>query len=143
MATPTATTQAASNITTTDATLNATVDPQGSAATVTFVFGISFTLISGTTTTTAQPIGGGISAVAVDAPLTGLAAGHHLYNDRVVADHAAATPTAPSELFTTLATPPATTQAATVTPATPRSRPPSIPREVRQRSPFVYGTDST
>ena len=95
LATSTATTQAASSVTTTNATLNATVNPQGSATSVTFVYGIDSTLMTGTTTTTAQPIGGGISAAAVNAPLTGLTPGTTYY-DRVVATSAGGTTDAQS-----------------------------------------------
>ena len=58
--------QAATGVTTTTATLNGSVNPQGSATTVTFVYGTDPTLTTGTTTTTAQAIGSGTSAVAGD-----------------------------------------------------------------------------
>lgn len=69
---PNATTQAASAITTTTATLNATVNPEGNATTVSFVYGTSPTLASGTTTTPSQAIGNGTSDVSVNAAISGL-----------------------------------------------------------------------
>ena len=76
---PAATTQAATAVTTTAATLNASVNPEGSATSVTFVYGTEPTSTTGTTTTTAQSIGSGTSAVAVNAPLTGLDPGTTYY----------------------------------------------------------------
>ena len=46
---------------TTTATLNASVNPEGTPTTVTFVFGTDPNLATGTTTTTAQAIGSGAS----------------------------------------------------------------------------------
>ena len=51
---PTATTLAATGVTTTAATLNGSVNPEGSATTVTFVYGTDPTLKTGTTTTAAR-----------------------------------------------------------------------------------------
>ena len=83
LAPPIATTLAATGVTTTAATLNGSVNPEGSATTVTFVYGTDPTLKTGTTTTGAQLIGG-TSAVAVTAALTGLVSGTKYY-DEVVA----------------------------------------------------------
>ena len=87
---PTATTQAATAITSTGATLNASVNPQGSATTVSFVYGTSSTLSSGTKTTSGQSIGSGSAAVPVTAALTGLTAGT-IYYYEVVATNARGT----------------------------------------------------
>ena len=106
-----ATTQAASSITTTNATLNASVNPQGSPTSVTFVYGTNPNLTSGTNTTTAQPIGGGASVLAVNAALIGLPPGTTYY-DRVVATSAAGTIDGAIQSFTTLTPPAASTQAA-------------------------------
>ncbi len=112
---PIATTVNASSVTSTTATLNASVNPEGSATTVNFVYGTSPTLASGTTTTTAQSIGAGTSAVAVAAPLPGLAS-NTTYYFRVVATNSAGTTSGAILSFTTgTATgtaPVATTQAA-------------------------------
>src|SRR5262249_6319764 len=72
---PTATTQAATAITKTGATLNASVNPHGSHTAVSFVYSTDPTLTTGTTTTPAQDIGGGPSPVLVTAPVTGLVPG--------------------------------------------------------------------
>ena len=58
---PTATTEAATGVTATAAALNGSVNQQGSATTVVFVYGTDPTLSTGTTTTPAQAIGGGTS----------------------------------------------------------------------------------
>jgi hypothetical protein len=76
---PQVTTQAATSINSTGATLNASVNPEGTATTVQFVYGTSPTLASGTTTTSSQSIGSGTSAVAVTAPITGLTTGTKYY----------------------------------------------------------------
>ena len=59
---PAATTLAATSITSTGATLNASVNPEGSATNYSFVYGTNATLSSGTTTTIAQSAGSGTSA---------------------------------------------------------------------------------
>ena len=76
---PDATTESAITITTTAATLVAVVNPEGHATTVTFVYGTTSSLSSGTTTTAAQSIGAGTKAVAVLANLTGLTPGATYY----------------------------------------------------------------
>ncbi len=96
---PTATTQPATAITNTGATLSASVDPEGSATTVSFVYGTSSTLSSGTTTS-AQPIGNGSAAVSVTAALTGLTAGTTYYYE-VVATSAGGTTDGSISSFTT------------------------------------------
>ncbi len=97
---PTATTEAATAITSTGATLSASVDPEGSATTVSFVYGTSSTLSSGTTTTSGQPIGNGSAAVSVTAALTGLTAGKTYYYE-VVATSAGGTTDGSISSFTT------------------------------------------
>ena len=75
---PAATTVAATSITSTGATLNGSVNPEGSAATYSFVYGTNSTLSSGTTTTTAQSAGSGTSAVVGDLGAGRPDAGHDL-----------------------------------------------------------------
>jgi hypothetical protein len=75
LAPPTATTQAATGVTATAATLNGSVNPEGSDTSVSFIYGTDPQLKTGTTTTSAQPLGSGTSAVAVNAALTGLQPG--------------------------------------------------------------------
>lgn len=70
---PTATTGADSAVTTTSATLAGTVNPNGTDATASFLYGTSSTL-TGATTVSATPAdaGAGTTAVSVSANLTGL-----------------------------------------------------------------------
>ncbi len=63
---PVATTEAATGITTTAATMNASVNPEGSATTVSFVYGTSASLTAGATTTS-QSSGSGTDSVSVSA----------------------------------------------------------------------------
>ncbi len=105
LALPTATTQPATAISATGATLNASVNPEGNAATVSFVYGTSPSLSTGTTTTTAQSIGGGTSAVPVTAPLTGLTPNTTYYFE-VTATNAGGTTTGSILSFTTAVTVP-------------------------------------
>ena len=69
---PSVTTQAASSVTYTGATLNTAINPGGISATGQFSYSISPTLASGVTTTTAQSLGSGTSSVAANAVITGL-----------------------------------------------------------------------
>ena len=62
LAPPVATTQAATCVTGTAATLNGSVNPEGVATTVSFVYGTDSTLTTGSTTTTPQAIGSGTTA---------------------------------------------------------------------------------
>src|SRR6185436_16464614 len=69
--TPTTVTQAASGTTYSTSTLNGTVNPNGDTATGYFRWGTDPTLTVGTDTT-AQALGNGTSAVAINQSLTGL-----------------------------------------------------------------------
>ena len=106
LAAPAVTTLAATAIGSSTATLNGTVNPNGDATTVTFIYGTDSTLATGTTTTTAQAIGGGTSPVAVTAPLTGLTPGTTYYFG-VVATNGGGTADGTILSFTTAARPPA------------------------------------
>ncbi|MFH0888949.1 MAG: hypothetical protein V1871_07070 [Planctomycetota bacterium] len=79
--TPTCTTNSATNITSTSARLNGTVNPNGITTNACFNYGLT---TSYTVTTTSQAIGSGTSNVAIAADISGLSAGT-LYNFRVVA----------------------------------------------------------
>ena len=144
---PQATTQAATTVTTSGAKLNGSVNPEGSATTVTFVYGTDPTLTSGTTTTTGQSIGSGTSAVAVNAALTGLTAGTKYYFE-VKANNSNGTTTGSILNFTTMTAtgtaPLATTQAATsVTVAGATLHASVNPEGSATTVTFVYGTDPT
>jgi hypothetical protein len=88
---PNATTEAATGVTNTAATLSASVNPQGSATTVSFVYGTDPALKTGTTITTTQAIGGGTTAVPLTAALTGLLPGTTYYDEVQSTSNAGAT----------------------------------------------------
>ena len=109
---PSATTDAANPVGATTATLNGSVNPNGAATTVTFQYGLT---TSYGTTTSAQAIGSGASAVAVNAPISGLSAGM-LYHFQVTGSSANGVTNGGDLTFTTNAAtgaPAATTEAAT------------------------------
>jgi hypothetical protein len=105
--TPTATTGAASMISSSSAIANATVNPNGSATTYAFQYGTTTNYGSQTTTAAA---GSGTTGVTVHAALTGLVAGT-TYHFRVVATSSAGTATGADATFTTTTTPPTATTA--------------------------------
>jgi large repetitive protein len=140
---PTATTQVATDVTGTSATLNGGVNPEGSATTVSFVYGTDPTLTTGATTTAAVPIGGGFSDVALTAPLAGLQPGTTYYEE-VVATNNHGTVDGPIVSFTTLAPATATTQPASNVTATAATLNGSVDPEGNETTvTFVYGTDPT
>jgi hypothetical protein len=96
---PTATTNAASSLATTGATLNGTVNPQSGSTTVTFQYGL--TTGYGTTVTATQSPVTGNSGTAVSKAITGLVTGT-LYHYRVVATNAGGTTNGSDQTFTTL-----------------------------------------
>ena len=97
---PTVTTSAGSNIGSTSATLNGSVNPNGSTATAWFEWGTSG-ILSTYTSTASQSIGSGTSAVSVTANLTGLSASTTYYY-RVVGQNSAGTSGGSIVSFTTL-----------------------------------------
>jgi hypothetical protein len=137
----------ATAVTTTSATLNASVNPEGSATTVILAYGTDPTLTTGTTTTAEQDIGAGTNPVAVTAPLTGLTPGTTYYF--LVAATNSSGPTLGAILsFTTTAqtvTPPAaTSQPATAITTTTATLSASVnPEGSATTVAFVYGTDPT
>jgi MBG domain/Bacterial Ig-like domain (group 3)/Right handed beta helix region len=130
--TPLATTQLATAITITGATLGASVDPQGSATTVSFVYGASSTLSSGTRTTSEQSIGDGSAGVSVTAALTGLTAGTTYYYE-VVATSAGGTTDGPILSFTTPSTTPTPTPTPTPTMTVITSQQPVFTRKLNKK----------
>ena len=101
---PVVTTQAATAITSTGATLTATVNPEGNDTTVRFVYGPDPTLTSGSTTTT-QSAGSGTSAEMETVALSGLAP-DTTYFFEVQATNASGTTTGAILSFTTAPGPP-------------------------------------
>jgi hypothetical protein len=117
------TTGAATNLTSTTATLNATVNPNGLSTTVQFVtdFGFSST----------QDAGNGTSNVSLSVDVTGLAPGTQ-YHFNASASNAGGITQGTQQAFTTLPGP-APTPTATVTP-TPTPTPASLPTLLAQIS---------
>jgi hypothetical protein len=106
---PTAVTNPATGVTSSAATLNAVVNPNGSATTVRFEWGMTPGYGN---TTSPQSIGNGTSAVNVTNTLTALSA-NQVYHYRVKATNAGGTNYGLDATFTTSAPPPtATTNAA-------------------------------
>ena len=100
---PTATTEAATNITTTGATLNGSVNPNVGETTAWFIYGTDPTLTTGTSSTAAEATdcGCGGIAVPVAAALSGLQPGTTYY-DEVVATSAGGTVDGSILSFTTV-----------------------------------------
>jgi hypothetical protein len=96
---PVATTGGASSVTTSGATVNGTVNPQGSDTTYYFEYG---TDTSYGTTTTSGSAGAGTTTQSVSADLTGLTAST-TYHYRLVATNASGTAYGSDATFTTLA----------------------------------------
>jgi len=101
------TTNAATGITTTGATLNGTVSSNGASTTVTFQYGL--TASYGSTVTAAQsPLGAGATNAAVSAALSGLTC-NTLYHFRAVGANSAGPTNGADATFTAAACPPITT----------------------------------
>ncbi len=142
---PGATTDAATSITSTAATLNASVDPEGSTATYSFVYGTNPTLSSGTTTTTAQSAGSGTNAEAETVAISALTPDTEYYFE-VQATNAGGTTDGTVLNFTTSAVPMpgATTDAATSITSTGAMLNASVnPEGSTATYSFVYGTNPT
>jgi len=100
------TTNAATNVTPTAATLNGTVNPSGLSTAVTFQYGTT-TSYGNTVIATPSPVTGA-SPVSVSAALAGLIPGTE-YHFRVVVTNSAGTTFSADQTFTTAALPPAVT----------------------------------
>lgn len=105
VAAPDVTTSAATNVTATSATLNGSVNPNGTITSAYFEYG---TTTSYGSTTPVQSLGAGTSAVAISANLTGLTSGA-TYHVRAVALTSAGTFFGQDATFTVLAPPPTVT----------------------------------
>jgi len=136
---PTATTDAATNVTATLATLNGTVNPNGLSTTVKFQYGTT-TSYGAEVTALTSPISG-ISAKAVGAAILGLTPNTE-YHYRVVATNSAGTTNGADQSFTTTGTAPiATTNAATSIAATSATLNGSVnPNGLSTTIKFQYGT---
>jgi len=110
---PTATTNAATNIDTTSATLNGTVNPNGVSTTVKFQYGLT-TSYGSEVTATPNPVTG-FSVVSVSARLMGLAP-NTTYHYRLIATNSVGTTNGPDQMFMTL--PPGLPPVVTTTAAT-------------------------
>ncbi|HYB30866.1 MAG TPA: IPT/TIG domain-containing protein [Solirubrobacteraceae bacterium] len=111
---PTVTTEAASGVSQTTATVNATVNPNGGTTTCEFQWGTSTTY--GNTVNCAPSPGSGTSAVAVSAALSGLSS-DTTYHYRVVATNSGGPSDGTDRTFATSTNPP------TVTAVSPTSGP--------------------
>ncbi len=143
---PTATTEGASSISTTTATIAGSVNPNGADTHVVFAYETSSTL-SGATTTTSVDLGAGTAAVGVSVSLTGLIAGTTYYY-QVQATNSAGTANGAINGFTTTSsapTPPtATTGAASSIATTTAIIAGSVnPNSADTHMVFAYGTSST
>lgn len=144
---PTAVTGSASSISTTAATVNATVNPNGADTHVWFLWGTSPTL-SGAAQTTSVDIGSGSTAAAATANLSGLVTSVTYYFE-VVAQSSSGTSYGGINNFTapasgTIAGPSATTNAATSVAATTATLSASVnPNGSDTHVVFLWGTSST
>ena len=111
---PTVATAAASEVTTTSATLNGTVNPNGATTTARFEYGLS-TAYGSTASVTLAPANG-TTAQAVSVSLADLQAGQ-TYHYRLTATNSVGSSSGPDMAFTTLVSPPkvATADASEVT----------------------------
>jgi phosphodiesterase/alkaline phosphatase D-like protein len=136
---PTVTTTAATSVTSTGATLNGTVNPNGAPTTYSFEYGATTSYGS---TTTVQNLSAGSSAVTVNAALTGLTPGS-TYHYRVTATNAAGTAQATDQTFTTAGAlvPTVTTSAASSVTATgAQLNGTANPNGTSTTAQFEYGT---
>jgi Ricin-type beta-trefoil lectin domain len=111
MGPPSATTSAATNVASTSATVNGSVNPNGLGTTYQFEWGLT-TSYGSKVPATPKGVGSGTTEVAVSEPLTGLTPGT-TYHRRLVATSAAGTTYGGDRTFITTATPQVATGAAT------------------------------
>jgi hypothetical protein len=139
-AAPAAVTGSATSVTTTSATLNGTVDPNGRATTWYFEYGTS---TSYGTRTAAKDAGSGGSAAAVSAALANLARGRN-YHYRLVASSDAGTSRGVDQTFATFGAPAVTTDSASsVTPTSARLNGTITPNGQSTSWYFDYGTTTS
>ena len=140
---PTTTTGSASAITSTTATLGASVNPNGATTTVYFLYGTSSTL-TGATQTTSQSLPSGTTATAITANLTGLTANTKYYFQAVATNATGTTDGAIASFTTTAAAlPPITTTgtASAITPTTASLGGLVNPNGQATNAWFLYGTN--
>jgi len=140
---PTASTGAATAITSSSATLNGTVNPNGADTHAWFLWGTSSTL-SGASQTSSQDLGSGTSQVAFTANLTGLSAGTKYYF-QVVAQNSGSTTKGAINSFTTTTVPPtaSTGSASAITTSSATLAGTVNPNGIDTHFYFLYGTSST
>jgi phosphodiesterase/alkaline phosphatase D-like protein len=139
---PTATTEAASTIGGTTATIAGSVTPNGADTHYLFAYGTSSTL-AGAKKTTSVDIGSGTTAVGVSAHLKGLTAGTKYYY-QVQATNSVGATIGTIKSFTTAKKPTATTGAASSIAATTATVAGSVtPNGADTHFAFAYGTSST
>jgi len=141
---PTVTTSAATNVSSTSATLNGTVNANGLSTTIKFDYGTT-TSYGDTILATQSPVMG-TSIVSVSASLSGLSP-NTLYHYRVVATNSAGTTNGADQIFTTIATgtaPSATTNAATNVSSTSATLNGTVnPNGLSTTVKFEYGTTTS
>jgi hypothetical protein len=136
---PTATTLPATNVKSTAATINATVNPNSLATTYQFEYGTS-TAYGSKVPATPKSAGSGISAAEVSEPLSGLTPGT-TYHRRIVATNAKGTTYGGDRTFITTAPPQATTGGASELTANEAKLSATVnPRGVPTNYYFEYGT---
>ena len=140
LALPDVTTGAASGISASSATLNATVDPNGRATTYYFEYGTS---TSYGTQTSSRSAGSATSAQSENVTISGLTAGH-TYHFRVVAQSDAGSATGKDSTFTTSSAPAvATGDAASVAPTSATLKGSVTPNGLATTWWFEYGTSTS
>ena len=137
--TPSAATGGASSVTSTSATLNGTVNPNGRSTTWYFEYGTS---TSYGTKTPAKSAGAGTSASAVSAPVTGLTTGR-LYHFRLVATSDAGTNRGADQTFVPTAVPAVVTKpASSIRDTTAQLNGTVNPNGLTTTTIFEYGTST-
>ena len=137
---PVAVTGSATSVTTTTATLNGTVDPNGRATTWYFEYGTSTGYGSKTAEKSA---GSGTSTAGVSAPVSGLTRGR-LYHYRLVATSDAGTSRGADQTFSTITAPTAVTGAASsIAPTSARLNGTVTPNGQATTWYFEYGTSTS
>ena len=137
---PVAVTGSATSVTTTTATLNGTVDPNGRATTWYFEYGTSTGYGSKTAEKSA---GSGTSTTSVAAPVSGLTRGR-LYHYRLVATSDAGTSRGADQTFSTVTSPTAVTGAASsIAPTSAKLNGTVTPNGQATTWYFEYGTSTS
>jgi len=136
---PSATTNAATSVKATEATLQASVNPNGAETKYQFEYGTT-TSYGSKAPTTAKAIGNSSTAVEASQAITGLTPGT-TYHYRVAATNAAGTSRGEDRTFTTAAAPAALTEAATGPTATSATLNAAVnPKGAETTYQFEYGT---